>query len=151
MLEQVVEVGSPNHAAPGQVTYDHAVRGGPKAGLPQRARDRPSVGVIDHEHIRGCNAAQEAAATIDQASTAEIVPHFAPIGRAEGMDDDAAGRQEQRDRAIALSVAGRRHIGAQTVLVELSAEDRHDLAQAHRKCPSVRRLAVPSLPTIRWS
>ena len=62
---------------------------------------------------------------------------------------DPAAIEQERDRTVRLPMAGGRHIGAQAVLVEVSTEDRHDLAQAHRKCPRVRRLAVPSLPTTR--
>ena len=79
-------------------------------------------------------------------ATTEINEEFAMN---EHETAELAAIEQQRGRSVRLPVAGRRHIGAQAVLVEVPAEDRHDLAQAHRKCPRVRRLAVPSLPTTR--
>ncbi len=141
--------GRPGDAAHGEVTCDHAGPDGVYPILPERTRDRSPSGVVDHGPVRRVRDAHEPTAGIDQSATPQVIAHLPPIGRAEGVDDDPAAIEQERDRTVRLPVAGRRHIGAHARLVEISAEDRHDLAQAHRKYPRVRRLAVPSLPTIR--
>lgn len=64
--------------------------------------------MVDHGPVRRVRDTHEPTAVIDQSATPQVVAHLPPIGRAEGVDDDTAAIEQERDGTVRLPMAGRR-------------------------------------------
>lgn len=86
----------------------------------RRAGSRPRQG----------RPAGQTASSVDQAQSQKVGADLAPVRRTEAVDHQPVAVEQEGDRAVRWTVAGRRNMGAETAMMELAAEGGDDLSQA---------------------
>ncbi|MNS78165.1 hypothetical protein D3C72_1117680 [compost metagenome] len=95
------------------------------------------------------SAAGRAPLPVDQTPVFQVVKGGAPVRRTKAMRHHTPLADHQRDRTVGGAMPRGRNIGPGAVLIEVPAQDGDDHAKAHQISPRLRKLAVPSRPTIR--
>ena len=130
--------------------------GNPSAhsGLGRIAGAPPPKGDDARRVLTGNPGAQQTPLPVDQAATAQVVQHIAPVVAGEAVGDHTVAIQQQGHRTVRRAVPGPRHEGAPAAGEDLAAERAHHLRQARAPAhisPRALKLTARSPAISTWS